>query len=79
MKKCVVVNNIVTPCDRLADIIEGSGVETSKKGVCMWVYTNSYTGETSRQFIGAKSKVWPNGLVFNFCPYCGERILEEDV
>lgn len=44
------------------------------KGITRWVYSHIPTGKQTRSFYGVKTKASPNGFLFNFCPFCGEKI-----
>ena len=46
---------------------------TSNKGLICWTYLDIKKGTISRTLYGVKSGAHPNGLAFNFCPYCGEK------
>jgi len=74
--KCHVKDGLfVEPCDalnRAADINTPSF--TKAKGIAVWNMTNMNTGKPSRTYYGVKTKKHPNGLLFNCCPWCGERI-----
>ena len=41
------------------------------KGIFRSELTNMKTHQPSRTYYGVKSKQYPNGLLFNFCPFCG--------
>lgn len=75
-EKCTVKDGkFVEPCDSLKDMAEhGHPPKGKSRGIFAWVYTNLKTHTPSRTFFGAKSTSQPNGLAFNFCPWCGEQI-----
>jgi hypothetical protein len=65
----------VEPCDILAKAVDVYAPGFSRaKGIFEQTYTNMETGEPSRTFYGVRTKEFPNGLLFNLCPWCGERI-----
>jgi hypothetical protein len=74
--KCSVrEGRFVDPCDTLASMVEIQAAGFSRgKGIARWAYTNTQTLEPSRTFFGVKTKERPNGMLFNVCPWCGERI-----
>jgi hypothetical protein len=66
---------IVIPCSTLSDNFDVHGIERGKKrGITKWEYTNLETHEVSRIFFGAKTLHSPDGMAFNWCPFCGARI-----
>ena len=70
--KCTVRDGrFVEPCDSLAGATDVGGLSKAK-GIGEWSYY--VAGKPSRTFFGVRSKDHPNGLLFNFCPWCGERI-----
>jgi hypothetical protein len=74
--KCTVrEGRFVEPCDTLAQAVDNNIPGFSKaKGVFRQDLTNMKTKQPSRTYFGLKSKQFPNGLLFNCCPWCGERI-----
>ena len=74
--KCEVrEGRFIEPCDTLNSMVEIIAPGFSRaKGIVRWTYTNVTTLQTSRIFFGMKSKDHPNGMLFNFCPWCGEQI-----
>ena len=74
--KCTIRDGrFVEPCGSLAKVVDVYAPGFSRaKGVFEQTYTNMQTGEPSRKFYGVKTKEFPHGLLFNFCPWCGERI-----
>jgi len=75
-KKCTVRDGrFVEPCVTLESMVEIPQAGFSRaKGIARWSYTNLATHKPSRTFFGIKSKAHPNGMLFNFCPFCGEKI-----
>lgn len=76
--KCTVRDgNFLEPCDTLRAACEiGPPPRGKQRGIYWWQLTNMTTGKPSRSFIGAKTTEHPKGLIFNVCPWCGERIDE---
>lgn len=74
--KCAVrAGNFVIPCQTLSDLIDDNALGFSRaKGIVQWNYTNMKTSQPSRSFVGAKTKAYPKGFAFNFCPVCGTDI-----
>lgn len=65
----------VEPCETLARNTDNHAPGFSKaKGIFRQELTNMNTMKPSRTYYGIKSKAHPNGLLFNNCPFCGERI-----
>lgn len=65
----------VEPCETLGTSIDNNVGSFSKaRGVTHWHFTNLNTRQPSRSFIGLRSKRYPKGMLFNFCPYCGTDI-----
>lgn len=75
MSKCKVSKNIVTPCNSLMEV-SGAVTPRREKGIFEWRYASLDTGKTTRTFFGAKNDMHRTGLLFNFCPYCGIKILK---
>lgn len=75
-RDCVVREGMfVEPCAMLAEMTDTPNAGFSKaKGIARWHYTDMATRQPSRTFFGAKSKEHPNGMLFNFCPWCGTKI-----
>lgn len=73
---CIVRDGMfVEPCPMLAEMTDTPNAGFSKaKGIARWHYTNMTTRTPSRTFFGAKSKAHPDGMLFNFCPWCGAKI-----
>ena len=74
--KCTVRDGkFVEPCKTLAEAVDNNIPGFSKaKGIFRQDLTNMTTQQPSRTVFGIKSKQFPNGLLFNNCPWCGERI-----
>jgi len=74
--KCSVRDgSFVEPCQALADNVDNPASAFSRaKGVTRWAYTNLRTHKPTRTFFGVKTRANPNGMLFNFCPWCGEDI-----
>lgn len=47
------------------------------KGISLMVLTNIKTMKESARYARYRSSSKDRGIVFNFCPFCGERICEE--
>lgn len=75
-EKCTIRDGrFVEPCETLNEMTEyGNPPKGKQRGLYSWRYTNTETGKPSRYFFGIKSTSRPNGMAFNFCPWCGERI-----
>ena len=61
----------VEPCDSLAGAADVGGLSKAK-GIGEWSYF--VEGNPSRTFYGVRSNEHRNGLLFNFCPWCGVDI-----
>lgn len=74
--KCTVRDGrFVEPCVDLDQNCEiGTPPRGKQRGIWEWLYSNTETHEPSRSFFGAKTTHRPKGMLFNFCPWCGERI-----
>lgn len=72
--KCAVRDGrFVEPCDALKEATEYGNPRGKQKGIWAWAMSNQ-RGPT-RTYFGAKSGDHvEKGLLFNFCPYCGEPI-----
>lgn len=73
--KCSVrAGKFVEPCGLLREAAEKNTPSGKRKGVFAWEMSTREEGPT-RTFYGAKSgDHTENGIVFSFCPFCGERI-----
>jgi hypothetical protein len=74
--KCIVrEGRIIEPCadlDRQCEV--GNPPPGKSRGIYEWRYHNTETHKVSRAFFGVKTTETPKGFLFNFCPFCGERI-----
>lgn len=75
-KRCSVRDGrFVDPCKTLADATDNMiGSFSKAKSIFRTELTNINTLEPSRTYYGIKTKQFPNGMLFNNCPFCGERI-----
>lgn len=75
-RKCTISDDgmHVTPCEMLESQAEFGHPRGKKRGIFCWQYTSSETGLKTRTFFGVVSTESPNGMIFNCCPFCGERI-----
>lgn len=73
-EKCEVRDGkFVEPCRMLHEAGEAGNPRGKQKGIYAWEYRDRQ-GPTRTMF-GAKSgEHVEKGLLFNFCPFCGERI-----
>lgn len=86
-KDCAVRDGrFIDPCDTLNTMTHNIAPGFSKsKGIARWSLVNMTTHEPSRGYFGILTKEYPNGFLFNFCPFCGVQIdapfteKEEDV
>lgn len=73
--KCFVENGILNPCPTLEKAFEETN--SNKKGVSLFVLTNIDTGTVSRTTATLRSGDLPrNGVIINYCPFCGESIAD---
>jgi len=74
--KCTVTDGrFVEACWPLEENVQNNTPGFSKaKGIAVWNLTNMTTHNPSRRYYGVKTPAHPNGFLFNFCPFCGERI-----
>jgi hypothetical protein len=73
-KKCTVEGKHVRPCSALEEATEFGNPPPPKHkrtGIFAWALTDRETGQPSRTLWGAKTSQHPNGVIFNFCPWCG--------
>jgi hypothetical protein len=73
--KCTVRDGkFVEPCGTLSTVTEYAPPTGKRKGIYAWVLGSISTGPT-RTFFGVKSGAHiAKGMLFNFCPFCGEKI-----
>lgn len=65
----------VKPCSSLAETTMFGNPRGKQRGIWRWALFNFNTNKPSRTYFGAKSgDHTDNGLIFNFCPYCGTQI-----
>ncbi len=74
--KCVMVGQMLTPCDALNKIIDHNPIGKAK-GLVFWEFTSTKTGKKTKSYAGARTKQFPDGIVFNHCPMCGEKIYKD--
>lgn len=74
--KCSVRDgNFIEPCDSLVSATEYGNPRGKQKGIWMWNMWSMDTHKPSRSYFGTKSGDHvQKGLLFNFCPFCGEKI-----
>lgn len=77
-KSCHLNGKIVEPCTALRGVISGLNPSGNTKGIFAWEYSNIATGEATRRMVGIKSEMAKNGLIFNYCPFCGQKIVKEE-
>ena len=71
--KCILKPGpIIEPCKMLSEMTEHSnGI---RNGINVWVYSKIPTGQVSRILYGIRDKAHKNGMLFNYCPWCGTEI-----
>lgn len=62
--------NSETTCKALDSVIEGTNFETGK-GFCTVHLINFKTGKTDFFGVSYKKKRSDNGVMLNYCPFCG--------
>jgi hypothetical protein len=74
--KCRVSGGLlVEACKTLQDVTENRSPNAKKKGVFMWEWYQIGADVPKKRFFGAKSGAHvERGIVFSFCPFCGESI-----
>lgn len=73
---CQIENRFIRPCPSLNRIIESSASAGRAKGFFLDTLMNLKTGELTRSFIRIKlGEFVKNGVVANFCPFCGKNIV----
>lgn len=74
--KCTTRDGLfVEACDGLKEVTDMRASEGTRKGIVYWPMVNLETKEPSRTFYGVKSNKYPKGIVFNFCPFVGHRLM----
>lgn len=73
--KCTVRDGkFVEPCGSLESASEYGNPRGKAKGIFAWALTSPTTGPTRTMF-GVKSGAHvARGMLFAFCPFCGEKI-----
>ena len=72
---CEIKNGTIIPCKGLDAILEPT---SGRGGVQLMQLSQMADGKPTRALVLAKSgKFRKKGLTFNFCPYCGGKILED--
>lgn len=76
--KCTVRDGLfVEPCFSLDSATEYGNPRGKQKGIWAWAMSDMKTFKPSRTYFGTKSGDHvEKGLLFNFCPFCGEKISE---
>lgn len=73
--KCTVRDGkFVEPCDALREVTEYSHPRKKQKGIFAYRYSTPERGPTRTMFGAQSGDRVQSGLLFNFCPYCGEKI-----
>jgi hypothetical protein len=73
-KTCTVEGNHVRPCSWLENATDERGSSGRERGLRVFDFTDTKTGEPSRTFYAIKSAQFPKGLAIEFCPFCGTNI-----
>lgn len=72
--KCTVRDGrFVEPCKTLMEATDNHGFSKAR-GIFRSELHNMKLMKPSRTYFGIKSKRFPNGILFNNCPFCGEEI-----
>lgn len=67
-------NGQLTACWALRSVTEPS----ARKGIVSWIFYDLKTMKRTRTLVGAKSGDHAKkGVVFNYCPFCGEPVHTE--
>lgn len=75
VSKCTVTDGIITPCTGFDSVISIDG--SRGKGVTLLHIRNLATLEVTRTFAVLRSgTIRKNGIIMNYCPFCGEAIAE---
>ena len=77
-RRCTVREGaFVEPCDTLEKATDNQiGGFSKVKAIFRTELTNTKTGKPARTYYGVKTKQFPQGILFNVCPFCGEKIDE---
>ena len=67
MKRRLKCTKTMFCCMILGEVTDAIG----GKGLVIWNFTNNKTGKPTRSLIGFKRKMKDDGMIFNFCPFCG--------
>lgn len=74
-KKCMFEDGTLVPCMTLAKAVTAVPSGNSI-GIARWDIVHlDAPMKVTRVLFGIKSKATPKGLLFNFCPWCGERTI----
>ena len=72
-KECYVKDRFVFPCRILSERL----VEPGRIGISIWSITNIRKGTDVFSFASHKISKKDNGMVLNYCPWCGGKIYEK--
>ena len=77
--QCRIDDINVYPCETLfRTLSETNPTSKTKKGLFNLVYSNVNTHKKTREFYIIKSGDYVGkGIVLNYCPFCGEKLLKE--
>jgi hypothetical protein len=75
-RDCTVRDGLfVEPCETLAKAIDNNSPAFSRiKGIMKWNMFSRKDHKPSRSYVGLRSKNYPDGILFNWGPFCGVRI-----
>lgn len=75
---CKLKKGKITACAGLSGVVDNHGRGTKLQGVKMQTLVDLKTFKFSRNIAILKSgKHGKNGIVMNFCPFCGKEIYRE--
>lgn len=75
LKKCTVLSGkFVDPCAALTEATEYGHPRGKAKGIFAWEYSSIDKGPTRTMFGVKSGEHVAKGMLFNFCPFCGEKI-----
>lgn len=78
MKCKIIKSGLLAPCLSLFKSIQLSSNVGNGKGIFHIQTVNMKNMNPTRTLIGVKSGEYSKeGVVFNFCPFCGKKILKE--